>query len=67
MTSSRKGPCRVLCGARQDDDLELPAYGRFERIQWSYEMDGTFATPLRFTGLLDLSGPHALAHLDFPV
>ncbi|SHO67009.1 hypothetical protein SAMN02745172_03671 [Pseudoxanthobacter soli DSM 19599] len=67
MKSSRKGPCRVLCGARQDDDLALPAYGRFERIQWSYSMDGTFKTPLRFTGLLDLSGPHAMAHLDYPV
>ena len=70
MRSPHKGPYRVLCGACQDSDgeqLGLPAYGRFERIQWSYEMDGTFATPLRFTGLLDLSGPHALAHLDFPV
>ncbi|PZR92131.1 MAG: hypothetical protein DI537_14145 [Stutzerimonas stutzeri] len=57
----------MLCGARQDDDLELPAYGRFERIEASYSVDGAFETPLRFKGLLDLGGPHAMAHLDCPV
>ncbi|MCL8385792.1 hypothetical protein [Xanthobacter aminoxidans] len=57
-------PYLVLSSANQDYDLALPAFGRFERIEWPLDSEGEFRRPLRFTGLLDLEAPHALAHLD---
>ncbi|MEP9367935.1 hypothetical protein [Xanthobacter sp. VNH20] len=57
-------PYLVLSSATQSYDLALPSFGRFERIEWPLDSEGEFKRPLRFTGLLDLEAPHALAHLD---
>ncbi|HEV7328328.1 MAG TPA: hypothetical protein VGN91_24985 [Bosea sp. (in: a-proteobacteria)] len=56
-------PCFVLCGPFQGYGPALPAFGRFERIEWPMYSRGDFTRPLRFTGMLDLDGPHALAYL----
>lgn len=60
-------PYFVLCGASQDHYVHLPAFGRFERIEWPMFSRGDFTRPPRYIGLLDLDGSPSLAHLDSDV
>lgn len=67
MQTLRDFPFFVLCGSTQDDYVHLPAFGRFERIEWPMFSRGDFTRPPRYIGLLDLDGPPPLAHLEADV